>query len=200
MRYHAIFAACLLLGCALNRPAFVPMWGGPAQNPLPVTCGNGEFVFNQVVDSVDDFFMIDREELPRQVGDVITEGRIDTFPETTSTLLEPWRGDAVTGYDRLEATLQSMRRRAVVRVIPYEQGYLVDVQVYKELEDVRQPEYSTAGAATLRFDSSVERFTQPVSGAPVSVGWIPQGRDVGLEQRILLSIQDRMANPPPVIQ
>lgn len=184
----------------MNRPAFVPMSGGPVQNPMPVTCGNGEFVFNQVVDSVDDFFMVDREELPRQVGDVITEGRIDCFPETTSTLLEPWKGDAVTGYDKLEATLQSMRRRAIVRVIPCETGYLVDVQVYKELEDVRQPEHSTAGAATLRFDGSVERFTQPVSGAPQSVGWIPQGRDIGLEQRILLTIQDRMAHPPPVIQ
>ncbi len=189
-----------LVGCALNRPGFMPMSGGPAENPLLVTCANGEFVFSTVVDCVDDFFTIDREETVRQVGDVITEGRIDTFAESSSTLLEPWRGDTVTGYDKLEATLQSIRRRCIVRVIPADQGFLVDVQVFKELEDVRQSEFATAGAATLRHDGSIQRFTQPVSGAPLSIGWIPQGRDVELEQRILLSVQERIAYPPPVVQ
>ncbi|MGE3409160.1 MAG: hypothetical protein AB7I37_20255 [Pirellulales bacterium] len=200
MRAGALLGCALLFGCALNRPAFMPMSGGPAENPLLVTCGNGEFVFNTVVDCVDDFFTIDREETVRQVGDVVIEGRIDTFPESSSTLLEPWRGDTVTGYDKLEATLQSIRRRCIVRVIPAEQGFLVDVQVFKELEDVRMAEHATAGAATLRHDGSIQRFSQPVSGAPLSVGWIPQGRDVELEQRILLTVLERVAYPPPVVQ
>jgi hypothetical protein len=38
------------------------------------------------VDAVDDYFRIEREERVRLIGGVLTEGRIDTFPITGSTV------------------------------------------------------------------------------------------------------------------
>jgi hypothetical protein len=128
----------------------------------------------------------------RLVGDVLIEGRIDTYPVDGSTLFEPWRHDSADSYEKLESTLQSIRRRAIVRVIPDQGGFLVDVAVFKELEDVRRPERATAGAATFRNDQSLERFTEPVGGQSPTAGWIPRGRDPVLEQEIIAKLQTRL--------
>jgi hypothetical protein len=158
-----------------------------------------DFVWDEIVDVVDGYFRIQREERVRQVGNLMVEGRIDTFATVGSTLLEPWRGDSADGYQRMESTLQSIRRYAVVRVIPDARGFLVSVAVMKELEDVLRPEHATAGAATLRYDGSLERYTSPQAVETASLGWIPQGRDPALEQRILAEIYERLVvNCPPV--
>ena len=47
------------------------------------------------------------------MGSTLTEGRIDTFPKPGATLLEPWDHDSADSYERLESTLQSIRRYAV---------------------------------------------------------------------------------------
>ena len=101
---------------------------------------------------------------------MLTEGRIDTYPVTGATLLEPWRGDSVTNYDRLEATLQSIRRRCFVRVIPEPASYLIDVQVFKELEDLPRPTMSTAGAATFNTSAADDRGTQPLPSYSETAG------------------------------
>jgi hypothetical protein len=80
-----------------------------------------------------------------------------------------------------------------VRVLPAEGGYWVDVSVYKELEDVARPDRATAGAATLRYDASLIRVVNPVGEQEIHEGWIPQGRDAALEQRIVGHIQSRVA-------
>jgi hypothetical protein len=91
-------------------------------------------------------------------------------------------------------------------VIPEPQSYLVEVQVYKELEFVPRPTYATAGAATLRHDNSEDRRTeaepifgrsvgddpQPVANAVLPLGWIPKGRDANLEQELLLRITKKL--------
>ena len=66
------------------------------------------------------------------------------------------------------------------------------VAVFKELEEVRQPEFATSGAAVFRNDSSMRRFAEPVEGQPVAAGWIPLGNDVRLEQEILARLQQRL--------
>ena len=66
-----------------------------------------------------------------------------------STILEPWRKDSTHGAEKLHATLQSVRRYAFVRVIPADGGYLLQVAVHKQLEDVVQPEHSTVGRVLL---------------------------------------------------
>jgi hypothetical protein len=110
-------------------------------------------------------------------------------------MFEPWRHDSVGPYEKLESTLQSVRRRAVVRVVPSQGGYLVDVAVFKELEDVARPAHATAGAATFRNDSSLTRVVDPIGEQEVTAGWIPKGRDIALEQRIIEQLLARTGGP-----
>jgi hypothetical protein len=174
------------------------LYGAPAgqiENPLFLPPLEQEFVWNQLVDAVDDYFRIEREERVRLIGGILTEGRIDTFPAPGSTFLEPWRGDSASGYERLHATLQSIRRRATVRLIPTEGGSLVDVVVQKELEDLDKPEHATAGSGTLRHDATLIRGEGPPGTFSATLGWIPIGRDVALEQKILNDIRCRLDVP-----
>ena len=186
-------------GCAVDRPLTDRSWQTQNvfhDNPafLPVT--DHEFVWETMVDVVDDYFQIEQEEPVRLVGNVATEGRLDTFPAVGSTILEPWRGDSASRYEKLESTLQSMRRHAVVRVVPAEGGHLVDVAIYKELEDVAELESASAGAATFRHDSSLTRVVNPVGTQEINDGWIPKGRDTALEQRILGQLINRVDEAP----
>jgi len=185
----AVLLVSCAAGCAITTPA-VPV---DFSNPTLVPVRDQELVWNITVDVVDDYFPIEREDRVRLVGDVLIEGRIDTFPVGGSTLFEPWRRDSADAYERLESTLQSIRRRAIVRVIPDQGGFLIDVAVLKELEDVQRPERATAGAATFRNDSSLERFTEPVGGQAPTRGWIPRGRDIALEQAIIAELQARIS-------
>lgn len=182
-----------LTGCAAPPVQQVVAYS----NPTFIPANNRDVFWDQVVDVTDDYFKVIREDRVRQVGDLLTEGQIETRPEIGSTLLEPWNGDSVGTYQRLESTLQSIRRQCVIRVIPDQGGFLVDVQVYKELEDVVRPEFATASAAAFRTSPSVIRYVEPIGAEPRTIGWIPQGRDTLLEQRIIGRIHNRMGVPPP---
>ena len=168
------------------------------QNPTLVPFLAPFETWETVVDVVDDYFPIAREEPVRHIGDVLVEGRLDTRPVVGATLLEPWRRDSADMRERLESTLQTIRRHATVRVIPAQGGYWVEVIVYKELEDVVQPEQSTAGAATLSYDPPLTKITNPIIETPVDDGWIPLGRDPVLEQRILRHLVGRFGGEPPM--
>jgi len=163
------------------------------ENPILIPVSDHEFVWNQVVDTIDDYFQIEREERVRIVGGVITEGRIETVPRSGATIFEPWRRDSTRGYEKLHATLQSIRRRASVRVMPIASGYSIEVSVFKELEDVERPEHSTVGQSTIRNDGSLVRGEESRKDTPVTLGWIALGRDATLEQEILANIQSRLA-------
>jgi hypothetical protein len=165
------------------------------QNPLFVPPIDRELLWNTTVDVVDDYFRIEREDRVRMIGGVLTEGRIETFPTTGATLLEPWRRDSTPGYEKLHATLQSIRRRATVRIIPTEGGSLLDVVVQKELEDLDKPEHATVGGATLRHDGTIVRQQGPPGRYSVTLGWIPIGRDPSLEQKILSNLAARLHLP-----
>ena len=167
------------------------------QNPAHVPTVERDVLWNNLVDVVDDYFRIEREDRVRLAGNVMTEGRIDTFWLGGATYLEPWRKDSVGRYNRLEATL---RRRAFVRVIPVEGGYLVDVAVYKELLDARKPQFATAGAATFSSGESPPIYDRQLDESddyalPQSKGWIPQGRDAALEQEILAKLYTKLGMP-----
>ena len=186
-------------GCAIDAPVTHPEWqtanvfyGNPAL--LPVR--DPEVAWETVVDVVDDYFKIKWEVPVQLAGNVPLEGQLDTFPAVGSTLFEPWRRDSVGPYDKLESTLQSIRRQATVRVIPVPNGYLVDVAVVKYLEDVSQPMHATAGAATFRNDSSLTRVVSPVGGQPITRDWIDMGRDTALEQELIGLMLARTAPPP----
>ncbi|MDC0935410.1 hypothetical protein OAS39_03910 [Pirellulales bacterium] len=155
----------------------------PGSHPLHVNVQNREWAWEQIVDIVDDYFRIERERQVQLVGDVLTEGRIDTYPQLGGTVVEPHLLDSVGRYNRWESTFQTIRRRATVRVIPDATGYLIDVEVHKEMEDLPQPELSTAGAAAFRNDSSLpSRLDRESSRTALSDFWIPLGRDIALEE------------------
>ena len=168
------------------------------ENPLFTPVADREFVWHQVVDTIDNHFQIAREEPVRLIGGVLSEGRLETVPLVGSTYLEPWHTDSTPGFERLHATLQSVRRQATVRVIPTEGGFLIEVTVIKELEDVDRPERATVGGATLRHDGSLVRREGGIEGGPVTLGWIPLGRDQALEQRILLELRGRISEINPL--
>ena len=176
MRFAVAIGLIACAGCSSGPYTYAPV--GPAgtpprqsdlppvvlryANPSLAPIADHERVWRAVVDVTDDYFRIDREEPVRVYGNMVTEGRIETFPETGATLLEPWRKDAADSYERLEGTLQSIRRRAALKVTPAGSGFLVEINVFKELEDVPRPEHATAGAATLRYDTSMTRIVNPV--------------------------------------
>ena len=168
------------------------------ENPCFVPGSNREFVWDQIVDVVDDYFRIQREQRVELAGNVLTEGRIDTFPKGGATWFEPQRHDSVGRYNRLESTLQTIQRRALVRVIPTDGGFLVDVAVHKELEDLSPPDHATAGVVTFRNDSSPKGHRDRSAPEPTALPqWIPQGRDAALEQEIIAQIQMRTGALPP---
>jgi hypothetical protein len=194
---HALILLLLaaVAGCGLHRS-----WnhsGAPqaalAQNPMYVPLSDREFLWNQLVDTIDDYFDIQREERVRLVGGVLTEGRIETFPMPGATLLEPWRKDSTHGFERWFASLQSIRRRAVITVRPQSDGgYLVEVAVYKELEELTQPEYSVASLPGVRHDETLESSKSETKFGAATIDWIPVGRDLALEQRILSQLRGRL--------
>lgn len=165
-------------------------------NPLLMPVADHRHAWETVVDVMDDYFKIEREEPVRLIGNTLTVGRLDTFAQVSPTVFEPWRRDAAGQYEVVENTLQSMRRQAIVRLMPGEGGFWVDVAVFKELEDVARPLRATAGAATFRYDESLNRLVEPVGEQEVNRGWIPQGRDTALEQRILGDLQARLGRVP----
>ncbi len=176
------------------RPAGGVAPGTVAANPLFVPVGDQELAWEQIVDVVDDYFRVERESRVQTVGNVVTEGRIDTFPQVGATWLEPHRPDSVGWDNRWESTFQTIRRRAVLRIIPQQGGYLIDAVVEKELEDLPRPENSTAGAATFRNDNSLpSRLDETVTRTRLSKNWIPLGRDILVEQQLLTEIRERVS-------
>lgn len=170
--------------------ASAPNPGGGVTQAVFVPVTNEDYAWEQIVDVVDDYFRIDQENRVQMVGNVITEGRIDTFPEVGSTMIEPNRFDSVGRYNLVESTFQSIRRRAEIRVIPQQGGWLVDAIVYKELEDLPRPENATAGAVAFRNDNSLQsRVSEQTSHTRLSDYWIPLGRDCEIEQEILSEIR-----------
>jgi hypothetical protein len=154
-------------------------------NPVLIPISDPQCAWEAIADVIDDYFKLQREEPVRQIGDTFNEGRIETYYQVSPTLLEPWRRDTAGEYERVENTLQTMRRKAVVRVWPTQGGHWVEVSVFKELEDPPQPEHASAGGATFRYDSSFTRVVNPEIVDPSGERWIPKGRDPVLEQRII---------------
>ena len=70
-------------GCGMDHGRFglhqnsgVPQ-AALAQNPMYVPLSDREFLWNQLVDTMDNYFRIEREERVRLVGGVLTEGQIE---------------------------------------------------------------------------------------------------------------------------
>jgi hypothetical protein len=166
-------------------------------NPINVNSQDSEYLWNQIVDVVEDYFRIKSEQRPTRDNVQWIEGRLETFPEVGATYLEPWRKDALEGYQRWQSTLQTMRRTCNIRVSPIEQGFSISVEVLKELEDVDRSQFSSEGSAIARHDGTIVRTDSGLLGQPITLGWIRQENDYELEQRILREILGRVSNIAP---
>ncbi|MFT7640259.1 MAG: hypothetical protein ACI9G1_002000 [Pirellulaceae bacterium] len=196
---HLLLLLTTATGCGLLGPARVgvdSVADVPAQleNPLNVPMMDPDFVWNQVVDEVDNHFRIRSEDRLRMIEGVLIEGRMETYPRTGSTIFEPWHKDSTPGPEKLHATLQSIRRQAIVRVSPYNDTYRVEVVVLKELEDLQQPEYASVGSSVQRYDNTLSRQQRRTQLEAARLGWIPLGRDASLEQEILRNLHAKLSS------
>jgi len=196
-----LFAGCSQMGSIPKTTLSIPSIAlGPQTqlaNPINVNTQDSEFLWNQVVDTVDDYFRIKSEQRPTRDEQQWYAGLMETHPEVGATYLEPWRKDALEGYQRWQSTLQTMRRTATIRVIPTEEGFSIAVEVVKEIEDVDRSQYSSEGSAIARHDGSIVRADSTLAGQPITLGWIRQENDYDLEQRILREILGRVSNVSP---
>ncbi len=179
MRNGTLFLVALFVfataGCA-SMPTLV-------ENPLVIPSNDFEYVWQQTVEGVDAYFDVASENR--------IDGRIESYPQVASTVLEPWRRDSVDFRDRFEATLQSLRRRAFVHLTAAASGYAVQIEVHKELEDLPHPAHASTGDALFRSEVTVHREQQVVGPLPVARGWIHVGRDWKLESRMLADLASR---------
>ncbi|AGA31394.1 hypothetical protein Sinac_7355 [Singulisphaera acidiphila DSM 18658] len=181
-----MFAASLVAAVAIGQAGCSIVAPRPvAENPLLVPSADYETVWKTTVAVLDEYF------------DIATENRLShtivTQPKNGATLLEPWNGDSVGFDERLESTMQTIRRfaRATITQAP-NGGYVVKVEVHKELEDLARPERAAAGRAVFNNDFPVNRSREIVGPVPVPNGWIRLNRDSKLEQVILQRIRDEL--------
>lgn len=164
----------LAAGCRSTPPKI--------DNPVTVANANYDAVWEKTVQVVDKYFDIAYESR--------YDGRLETLPQSAAMLFEPWRPDSADCYERLEASLQTIRRRAFVLVQPAPSGgFNVTVEVYKELEDLDRPVFTTFAGGTFIPAIQAVREGLVVSAIKPTDGWISLGRDVKLEGIIASEIQ-----------
>jgi hypothetical protein len=152
-----------------ENPVYLP------QGPQPEVYDK---IFQKALDIVDDFWEIAYSNR--------YEGRIESQPAVAPGIIQPWKPGSPDFYQRLLADLQSIRHRCIVLITTADEGgYYVDVKVLKELEDLPAPVRATAGSASFRMNSTIERQFEVIEQPLYEVNWIPIGRDFKLEQVIL---------------
>lgn len=150
------------------------------QNPVLVRANNDNDCWERTVDLLHDYFEIAQENR--------LDGVIETRPKVGASILEPWHKDSAGLKNRLESTLQSIRRRAFVSVTSTPDGYLIGVEVFKEVEDVPGAHGNSAGSATFLENRPLQRDLRTLVGESAADGWLSLGRDARLEQRILVDL------------
>jgi hypothetical protein len=189
MRFRLLWTAVVVVsaldgaGCSTLSQWILP--GPPAANPLIVPTADFETIWKESVAVLDEYF------------DIASENRLSrmivTQPVIGATLLEPWRTDSVDLGDRFESTIQTIRRHGRVTINPAPGGgFLVKVEVFKELEDMAKPDRQAMGRAVFLNDFPVSRTYEVVGPIPLPLQWIPKGRDPKLEQIIVDRIRNRL--------
>jgi len=177
-----------MVGPLVDNPAIIrPDPQVVVDNPvwMPSDPNNYGKVFENVLDIIDDYFEVSYANR--------YDGHIETFPRIAPGFEQIWKPGSPDAYQRLEATLQTIRHRGSVLIQPAEDGgFFVQVTIYKELEDLPRPSRSTAGAAAFRTDITVERQFEVIDPSVSDSNWIPIGRNTELEQLILQRLKKCM--------
>jgi hypothetical protein len=120
------------------------------------------------------------------------DGRIEGAPRIAPGYEQILKPGSPSLYERLLATCQTIRHRCIVLIQPAEGGYVVNVTVLKELEDLPNPTREQSGAAAFRTDVNIDREREVVDPLVISNSWIPKGRDFDYEQKILREIRRKI--------
>ena len=113
-------------------------------------------------------------------------GTITTFPETSQSLIEFWRHDVDTSYDRFESTLRTVRRRAVVQVDrdePAGSGQ-VTVSVFRETFATPERQFNNSAATLQIFGATLPGVAGEQMLSQADDYWIADGRDANMESRL----------------
>ncbi|MCA9066104.1 MAG: hypothetical protein KDA96_23715 [Planctomycetaceae bacterium] len=176
----SLLAMSVAVGCAITPPP--PRVMGSFQ----VAAQHRDVVWEQAVEVLNQYhFLVARESK--------LEGLIETEYRAGANVLEPWHPDAPNFESRMESSLQSIRRRAIVSIQSSEPGLLkVAVRVEKEIEDVPGLAANYEGGATFSDSQPLQRDLTQVLGQSGPSQWLPLGRDLELESQILGSIRARL--------
>ncbi|MEP3479562.1 MAG: hypothetical protein ABJZ55_09970 [Fuerstiella sp.] len=118
------------------------------------------------------------------------EGVIESEYRGGSGLLEPWHKDSIGFRARLESSLQSIRRKVIVRFQESAPGtVVVGVQVLKEIEDLNGLAAGSQGAATFTEGDILNRDLDRVVGETGTSLWLPRGSDPALQAEIARRIR-----------
>jgi len=190
------FLAPLALGlvfvgasCTVVPPPGAPlaMARGPISNPI--------FVAVNSSDANSQLFVAGRasDVLARYNFEIDTtnqlEGTIATRYKVGAGVLEPWHRDSVGLESRLQSTFQSIRRKVLVHLTPVDGGYLVSIEALKEIEDPTAPTPNSPGGNSFVERNPLRRDLDRVLGQASPSGWLPQGRDLPLEQDMLCQLE-----------
>lgn len=118
------------------------------------------------------------------------EGLIETHFRAGSNLFEPWHKDSVGYANRLESTIQSIRRRVTVLFHNSSPGAVtISVFAEKQIEDVPGLAANYEGGATFPESNPLQRDLDQVVGQAGPSRWLPRSRDAALEQSLMRQIQ-----------
>ncbi|MEO1980575.1 MAG: hypothetical protein ABGZ24_08675 [Fuerstiella sp.] len=179
-------AACVLVGMISATGCLsgtLPSRTLQGSNAIQVPADRYDLIWERAVAVLNNHhFIIARESK--------LEGVIETQYRAGSNLLEPWNHDSVGYANRLESTLQSIRRRVVVTFQNTADNMLiVSVRVDKEIEDVPGLAANYEGGATFRDSDPLQRDLDQVIGQSGPSRWLPRGSDPALEVELISQIR-----------
>ncbi len=177
----AIVVAMLGLHGCMSGPQRGNQSFGPSA--VQISENQRDIVWERAVAVLNNFhFMIARESK--------FEGIIETQYRAGSNLLEPWNRDSLGYANRLESTIQSIRRKVTINFQSSSTGLVtVSVRADKEIEDVPGLAANYAGGATFSDAQPLQRDLDQVVGQAGPSRWLPRGNDPALEAEILRQIQ-----------
>ncbi len=116
-------------------------------------------------------------------------GVIETLPTTSQHWIEFWRQDVADPYSLVHGWLHTTQRKATVRFVREEGGWLVDVQVDVYRLTTPESQITTASSAIQAFDGALPTTVgRTTEDAQSGRRWVHLGRDATLEARLLQRI------------
>ncbi|MFO0424964.1 MAG: hypothetical protein ACK526_00235 [Planctomyces sp.] len=177
--FWRLFPVLLVLSGCLS----VPGSSGPMTNALQFPISQRDVMWERAVHALNrSHFSVVRESK--------LEGIIETDYRAGSNLVEVWHPDSIGFSNRLESTLQSIRRRILVTMKTTGPDVMtLSVRAEKELEDLPGLAAVNEGGATFPEAQPMKRDLAPVVGQSGPSRWVPMGRDVLLERAIIQRMQ-----------